>query len=67
MQNFPTLEEIQNAVANELNDALECINGPSVSPKDIEVDFTNPELPTVTVKLNIYYVPSDNYVGLCAY
>lgn len=58
-------EKIIQSVLNELNEAFNSINGPTVGKEDI-VNI-NLEKKEICIKFDINEVKEDNYIGICFY
>lgn len=58
-----SIEQIKENIANEISEAMEGINGPSVSPENVEIICDDGEI-TAKVSFNVHIVEEENYGGL---
>ena len=58
-----SIEKIKENVAEEISEAMESINGPNVSPENVEIICEDGEM-TAKVSFHVNIVEEENYGGL---
>ncbi len=57
-------KKIKEAIAKEISEALEGINGPYIAPEEV---ILNDAKTKVSITFNVNIVEEDNYIGVCFY
>jgi len=58
----PSINDIKDNIIEGINTAMEGINGPSISRKDIIVSEGK-----VLISFDLHVVEDDDYIGICPY